>query len=82
MSIKRVTISVPEELADRIKKAAGEQPVSTWVNELIQHHLGQEDADRLWKEYVAEVKPGWEHYDWADRVLASGERAGKESDAA
>ncbi|MBK8593320.1 MAG: hypothetical protein IPN77_30250 [Sandaracinaceae bacterium] len=36
MTIKRITISVPSEVAARIKKAAGKTPVSAWVTGVIE----------------------------------------------
>lgn len=72
MSIKRITISVPEDLADRVKEVAGDEPVSTWVTELIEQELDYEEADRLWEEYMAEVGPIPEgDKAWVDRLTES-----------
>ena len=57
MSIRRITISVPEEVAVRIKKAAKGVPVSTWVTDRIAEHFDDEALDRLWKEFVRDVAP-------------------------
>lgn len=57
MSSKRITISVPAEVAKRIKQAAGRVPVSTWVTERIAEHLDQEELDRLFAEFYRDVKP-------------------------
>jgi len=40
MSIKRITISVSEDVASNIKKAAGKTAVSAWVADVITEHLG------------------------------------------
>lgn len=79
MSIKRITISVPEELAEKIKKAAGDRAVSAWVTDLIEQELDEERLDRLWKEWVAEVDITPEAHAWAQRVIDSAISAGGES---
>jgi hypothetical protein len=57
MSIRRITISVPEEVAARIKKAAKGVPVSTWVTDRIAEHLDDQALDRLWIEFARDVAP-------------------------
>jgi hypothetical protein len=57
MSIKRITISVPDEIATRIKKAAGSMPVSAWVTGLVEERLEDRELDRLWKEFYQVVGP-------------------------
>lgn len=57
MSIKRITISVPVETARRIKKAAGDQPVSAWLTDLVEGHLDEADLERQWEAFYAEVAP-------------------------
>jgi|RhiMetdeSRZDD1v2_1073273.scaffolds.fasta_scaffold1948236_2 hypothetical protein len=57
MSIRRITISVPEEVASRIKRAAGETPVSTWVTELIEEHLDDTELERQWEAFYRDVSP-------------------------
>jgi hypothetical protein len=57
MPIKRITISVPAATAARIKKAAGERPVSAWVTEIVEEHLEDAELDRLWKEFYRTVAP-------------------------
>ena len=57
MTIKRITISVPEQVAGRIKRAAGARPVSAWVTDLIAEHLDNADLERLWREFCADVAP-------------------------
>lgn len=59
MTIKRITISVPEETAARIRKAAGGGSVSSWVVHVIEDHLADDDElERQWAEFVQEVAPG------------------------
>lgn len=57
MTIRRITISVPEEVAVRIKKAARGVPVSTWVTDRIEEHLDDRELDRLWTEFARDVAP-------------------------
>jgi hypothetical protein len=49
MSIKRITISVPREVASRIKKAAGRVPVSAWVTDVIEEHLDDAALEKQWQ---------------------------------
>jgi hypothetical protein len=58
MAIKRITLSVPEEVANQIKKAAGATPVSQWVTNLVEEHLDDAELERLWQEFCREVRPG------------------------
>lgn len=57
MAIRRITISVSEEVAERIKDAAGDTPVSTWVTERIEEHLDDEELARRWAEFYRDVSP-------------------------
>jgi hypothetical protein len=55
MSIRRITISVPESVAGRIKRAARSKPVSTWVTDVIEAHLDDEEMERQWRAFYADV---------------------------
>ncbi|MDQ3030872.1 MAG: hypothetical protein M3Y87_00510 [Myxococcota bacterium] len=57
MSIRRITISVPVEVAARIKKAAAEQSVSSWVTDVIEDHLDETELDRQWAAFYESVRP-------------------------
>jgi hypothetical protein len=57
MPIKRITISVPDDVAGRIKKAAGGKPVSAWVTNLIAEHLDDAELERRWQEFYRDVNP-------------------------
>lgn len=57
MTIRRITISVPEQVAGRIKRAAGNQPVSSWVTDLIEEHLDDAQLERQWQEFYRDVGP-------------------------
>lgn len=57
MSIRRITLSVPEQVAVKLKKAAGTTPVSAWVTQLIEDHLDDVELERQWREFYADVAP-------------------------
>ena len=54
MPIARVTISLPVDLARRVKKAAGKKPVSAWLAKLIEDRLSDEEYERLLKEHFTD----------------------------
>ena len=57
MSIKRITISVPDAVARRIKKAAGDAPVSAWVTDVVEGHLDETELERQWQSFYRDVNP-------------------------
>lgn len=57
MTIRRITISVPVDVAIRIKRAAGRRPVSAWVTDVIEERLDDAKLERLWEEFYESVKP-------------------------
>jgi hypothetical protein len=57
MAIKRITISVPANVAARIKKAAGKKPVSAWLTELVEEHLDDTELQRQWESFYRDVAP-------------------------
>jgi hypothetical protein len=57
MSVHRITLSVPEAVAARIKKTAGRVPVSTWVTALIEEHLDERELDEKWQAFYEGVSP-------------------------
>jgi hypothetical protein len=57
MSIKRITISVPEAVARRIKKAAGKTPVSAWLTDVALEHLEEAELERQWQAFYLDVSP-------------------------
>jgi hypothetical protein len=80
MSIRRITISVPETTASRIKKAAGQKPVSSWVTELIEDHLDDAELERQWEAFYRDVNPSAKEVRRAktlfDRLTKSSRRRG------
>ena len=69
MSIRRITVSVPEEVAGRIKKAAGDRSVSAWVTDLIAGHLDDAELERLWADFYRDVAPTRAEIRRADRLF-------------
>jgi hypothetical protein len=69
MTIRRVTISVPEQVAGRIKKVAGSQSVSAWVTGLIEKHLADAELERQWQKFYRDVGPRREDIRRADTKL-------------
>jgi hypothetical protein len=69
MAIARITISVPEEVAKKIRKAAGKKPVSTWVTNVIEERLDDAELDRQWEAFYRDVNPGSRAEQEAKRIL-------------
>lgn len=57
MTIKRITLSVPEPVARRIKKAAGTTPVSAWVTAVVEERLEDAELERQWLAFYRDVCP-------------------------
>jgi len=57
MTIKRITVSVPEEVARRIKKAASSKSVSARVTQVVEEHLNDAELERAWEEFYRQVAP-------------------------
>jgi metal-responsive CopG/Arc/MetJ family transcriptional regulator len=70
MSIKRITISVPSALAAKVKRAAGKKPVSVFVADVLEASIEEEQVERAWREYVADVAPTAADDRRADDVIA------------
>lgn len=69
MSIERITISVPAEVAARIKRAAGKKPVSAWVTSVIEERLDDAELDRLWREFYRSISPSRADKKRADAIF-------------
>lgn|GEM_PF-1980303 len=69
MSIKRITISVPQDVANNIKKAAGKTPVSAWVADVVTEHLNDAELERQWQRFYDEVRPARQDLAKAEAVL-------------
>lgn len=67
--IKRVTISLPEEIADRLRADAGDRSVSAHVAELISRHLEDAELDEMWQSYLGDVGLTADDIAAADRLL-------------
>jgi hypothetical protein len=77
MSIRRITISVAADVAGRIKKAAGNKPVSTWVTDLIEGHLDDAELERQWREFYEDVAPRRDDIRRADAMFKRLTRRGR-----
>jgi len=69
MSTRRITISVPQAVAGRIKRAAGKQPVSAWVRAAIEERLEDAKLERQWEAFCRDVRPGRADTRRADAVF-------------
>lgn len=69
MSIKRITISVSNDVARNIKKAAGATPVSTWVADVIEEHLNDAELEQQWQEFYCDVNPSRKDRTRAEEIL-------------
>jgi hypothetical protein len=69
VTIKRVTISLPEDLADKLREQAGDRSVSAYVADLISDHLDNDELEALWRGFVDDVGPSDTDIAAADRVL-------------
>lgn len=56
MSIKRITVSVPRELASKVKKAAGKATVSAFVAAVLEERIENERLEREWQRYAADLR--------------------------
>lgn len=57
MATKRITVSVPAEIATRIKRAAGRShSVSEWVTSAVTRTLEEQDVRRRFLEFCDSVK--------------------------
>lgn len=71
MAIKRVTISLPEDLVERIKETADEQEksMSAWIAELLTNELDDTEAEKKFEEFLASVDTTPADEAWADEVF-------------
>ena len=69
MKIRRITISVPEQVAGRIKNAAGSPAVSAWVTDLIAEPVNDTELERQWSEFYRDVAPKRAEIGCADQMF-------------
>jgi len=74
MSARRITVSVPEAVAQRLKKAAGKTPVSTWLTGLIQDHLDERELEAKWDAFYEGVNPDANAQRKAEKILTHATR--------
>jgi Arc/MetJ-type ribon-helix-helix transcriptional regulator len=53
--MKRVTVSLPDELAERIRQAAGEGQVSAYVARALGDYLERESLDQILADWERET---------------------------
>jgi Arc/MetJ-type ribon-helix-helix transcriptional regulator len=53
--MKRITVSLPDELVDRIKRVAGDGQVSSYVAAALAAHLHRESLDEILADWEAET---------------------------
>lgn len=77
-------MSVPDELAARIKKAAGEGTVSGWVVKVIEEYFAEDaELERQFDEWLEAHPVDDEAQKWVDEVMTRVNRADhKTGDAA
>ncbi len=46
---------MPEALARKVKRAAGKQPVSAWLTQLVEKQFNEDEYERLWKEHFEDI---------------------------
>jgi Arc/MetJ-type ribon-helix-helix transcriptional regulator len=69
MAIKRLTISLPEDLVESVRGAVGDGSMSAYVADLIREHLRDDDLDTLWRAFVDDVGLSADDVAAADRIL-------------
>jgi hypothetical protein len=69
MAIRRITISMPETLAEEIKKAAGDRPVWRWVQEVLEERATDEELNHQWEEFYMDVNPDPKAIKQADEMF-------------
>jgi hypothetical protein len=82
MSIRRTTISVPAKVAARIKKAAGDAPVSAWVTGVVEERLEEAELERQWREFCLHVHPSHDEVRRADAMFRRLTKRGRRKRAA
>jgi len=81
MSIRRITISVPEDTAARIKEAAGEVAVSAWVTGVVEERLDERELERLWRDFYESVRPRRRDVRRAEAIFDRLTRGGRQKTA-
>ncbi len=70
MAAVRITLSVPEQLAVRIKDAAGQGTVSGWVVKVIEEYLAEgAELERQFVDSLEANPPSEEEFRRADELF-------------
>jgi hypothetical protein len=70
MQSRRITISVPEAVARRIREAATETSVSAWVTGVLEEHLEDAELQAKWETFYGSVAPRAADVRKADALFA------------
>ncbi len=69
MAVRRITVSISSEVAQRMREAAGTRPVSTWLADLIVDHLDDRALEEKWLAFYEGVNPKPAEVRKADDIL-------------
>lgn len=69
MTTRRVTVSLPEELAEKLREQAGERSVSAFVADILEERLERRELDRLWADYLRDTGVSASDLTEADAIL-------------
>jgi hypothetical protein len=53
--MKRITVSLPDELVERLKRVAGEGQVSSYIAAAVAEYLKRETLDQILADWEAET---------------------------
>jgi metal-responsive CopG/Arc/MetJ family transcriptional regulator len=53
--MKRITVSLPDELVERVKRVTGERQVSSYVAAALAEHLERESLNQILTDWQAET---------------------------
>ena len=59
--MKRITVSLPDELVDKVQHVAGEGQVSSYVAAALTEYLERESLDQILADWQAETPTTEEH---------------------
>jgi hypothetical protein len=71
MSVRRMTVSLPEDTARRLKSAARGRSVSALLAELVDETLDQRELETQWRQLYNQVAPSLAASQKAERILSA-----------
>lgn len=69
MASQRITISVPREIAQRVRRAAGGGSLSEWVAKSVTRTLEEEDLERKFLEFCDQRRATRADQRWVDKAF-------------